>query len=96
MAQRSVNATNLEFSAMRTELNRISNTTEFNGIKLLDGSLSSSASNHISIQFGLDSKDDSNININTAVNVTSLTSLSLDLNALSIATQNGAVAAMKS
>ncbi len=86
-------STNLEFDAMRTELNRISKTTEFNGIKLLDGTLASSASNHMSLQFGLDSKDDSNININTAVNVTSLTSLSLNLSALSITTQDGAVAA---
>ena len=86
-------STNLEFTAMRTELNRISNTTEFNGIKLLDGTLSSAASDHISIQFGLDSKDDSNMNINRAVNITSLTSLSLNLSALSIATQDGAVAA---
>ena len=84
-------STNLEFDAMRTELNRISKTTEYNGIKLLDGSLSSTASNHISIQFGLDSKDDNNININRAVNVTSLTALSLNLNALSISTQDGAV-----
>ena len=86
-------STNLEFDAMRTELNRISKTTEYNGIKLLDGSLSSTASNQISIQFGLDSKDDSNININRAVNVTSLTALSLNLNPLSIATQDGAVKA---
>ena len=86
-------STNLEFDAMRTEFNRISKTTEFNGIKLLDGTLASSASNHMSIQFGLDSKDDSNININTAVNVTSLTSLSLNLSALSIATQDAAVIA---
>ena len=86
-------STNLEFHAMRTELNRISKTTEYNGIKLLDGSLSSAASEHISIQFGLDSKDDNNININRAVNVTSLTALRLNLNALSIATQDGAVKA---
>jgi len=89
-------STNLEFDAMRTELNRISKTTEYNGIKLLDGSLSSTASNQISIQFGLDSKDNSNININRAVNVTSLTALSLNLNALSIATQDGAVKANES
>ena len=86
-------STNLEFGAMRTELNRISKTTEFNGIKLLDGSLSSTASKHISIQFGLDSKEDSNINLNRTVNVTSLTSLKLNLNALSIATQDGAIKA---
>ena len=86
-------STNLEFDAMRTELNRISKTTEYNGIKLLDGSLSSAASEHISIQFGLDSKDDNNININRAVNVTSLTALSLNLNAISITTQDGALRA---
>ena len=86
-------STNLEFDAMRTELNRISKTTEYNGIKLLDGSLSSAASEHISIQFGLDSKGDNNININRAVNVTSLTALSLNLNALSITTQDAAVQA---
>ena len=86
-------STNLEFDAMRSELNRISKTTQYNGIKLLDGSLSSAASEHISIQFGLDSKDDNNLNINRAVNVTSLTALSLNLNALSIATQDGAVKA---
>ncbi len=86
-------STNLEFGAMRTELNRISKTTEFNGIKLLDGSLSSTASKHISIQFGLDSKEGSNINLNRTVNVTSLTSLKLNLNALSIATQDGAIKA---
>jgi flagellin len=86
-------STNLEFDAMRTELNRISKTTEYNGIKLLDGSLSSAASEHISIQFGLDSKDDNNININRAVNVTSLTALSLNLNAISITTQDGALKA---
>jgi len=86
-------STNLEFDAMRSELNRISKTTEYNGIKLLDGSLSSAASNQISIQFGLDSKDDNNININRAVNVTSLTALSLNLNALSITTQDAAVKA---
>ena len=86
-------STNLEFGAMKTELNRISKTTEYNGIKLLDGSLSSTASNHISIQFGLDSKEVSNINLNRVVNVTSLTALSLNLNSLSIDTQDGAVKA---
>lgn len=86
-------STNLEFAAMMTEMNRISKTTEYNGIKLLDGSLSSTASNQISIQFGLDSEDNSNININRAVNVTSLTALSLNLNALSITTEDGAVKA---
>ena len=86
-------ATNLEFSAMRSELNRIANTTEFNGIKALDGSLASSASNHTAIQFGLNSNDVSSVDINRTVNVTALTALNLKLNALSISSQSGAATA---
>jgi len=85
--------TNLEFSAMRSELDRIANTTEFNGIKALDGSLASSASNHTAIQFGLNSNDVSSVDINRTVNVTALTALNLKLNELSISSQNGAATA---
>jgi flagellin len=86
-------ATNLEFSAMRSDLNRIANTTEYNGIKVLDGSLSSSASNHTAIQFGLNSNDVSSVDINRTVNVTALTALNLKLNELSISSQSGAATA---
>ena len=86
-------ATNLEFSAMRSEMNRIANTTEFNGIKVLDGSLSSAASNHTTIQFGLNSNDVSSVDLNRTVNVTALTALNLKLNALSISSQSGAATA---
>ena len=85
--------TNLEFSAMRSELDRIANTTEFNGIKALDGSLASSASNHTAIQFGLNSNDVSSVDINRTVNITALTALNLKLNELSISSQNGAATA---
>ena len=85
--------TNLEFSAMRSELDRIANTTEFNGIKALDGSLASSASSHTAIQFGLNSNDVSSVDINRTVNVTALTASNLKLNALSISSQSGAATA---
>ena len=87
--------TNLEFSAMRSELDRIANTTEFNGIKALDGSLASSASNHIALQFGLNSNDVSSVDINRTVNVTALTALNLKLNVLSISSQSGATTAIE-
>ena len=87
-------ATNLEFSAMRSELDRIAKTTEFNGIKVLDGSLSSSASNHTTIQFGLNSNDVSSVDINRMVNITALTALNLKLNVLSISSQKGAASAI--
>ena len=86
-------ATNLEFSAMRSELDRIAKTTEFNGIKVLDGSLSSSASNHTTIQFGLNSNDVSSVDLNRTVNITALTALNLKLNAFSISSQSGAATA---
>ena len=46
----------LEFSALRTEIDRIAATTAFNGQNLIDGSLASSVatSNHLLIQIGLD------------------------------------------
>ena len=88
-------ATNLEFSAMKSELDRIAKTTEYNGIKVLDGSLSSAASNHTTIQFGLNSNDVSSVDINRTVNLTALTALSLKLNVLSISSQSGATKAIE-
>ena len=83
--------TQLEFSAMRSEFDRIAKTTEFNGIKLLDGSLSSKSKDHLSLQFGLNSKNFNRTNINREVNVNSLKAQDLNLNSLSISTQEGAV-----
>ena len=44
----------LEFTALRNEIDRIAQTTEFNGQKLVDGSLASSvtSASHILIQVG--------------------------------------------
>ena len=85
--------TQMEFSAMRSEFDRIAKTTEFNGKKLLDGSLSSKAKDHLSLQFGLSSDDVNRTNINRVVNIQSLKAQDLDFNSLSIATQKGAVKA---
>ncbi len=56
----------LEFNALRLEIDRIANTTAFNGQLLVDGSLASSvnSANQILIQVGLDSGSDSRINLN--------------------------------
>ena len=83
-------STNLEFSAMRDEFNRIAKTTEFNGKKLLNGNLASKAIEHISLQFGLDSEDVNQVNLNRQINVASLSAEAMGLNSLSITTQNGA------
>ena len=76
----------LEFSALRSEVDRIAATTEFNGIKLVDGSLGSAAAvnGHIMIQIGIDSKSSSRINLNDEVDLTAMTSTGLDIHNLSV------------
>ena len=61
----------LEFTALRNEVDRIAQTTEFNGQKLVEGSLASSvaSASHILIQVGLDSTSHSRINLNTEVDL---------------------------
>jgi flagellin len=86
----------LEFDALRNEIDRIAATTEFNGQLLVDGSLSSSVTpaNHILIQVGIDASADSRINLNTEVNLTAITSSSLQLDILSVTTAGAALTAL--
>ena len=57
----------LEANALTDELDRIVATAEFGGQKLLNGALASNASNHITLSIGMDSSDDSLINLNKKV-----------------------------
>ena len=86
----------LEFDALRLEIDRIANTTAFNGQKLVDGSLASTASSssHILIQVGLDSGVDSRINLNTQINLTAVNASSLLIAELSLTTAAGALTAL--
>lgn len=101
----------LEFDALRSEIDRIAGTTAFNGQKLIDGSLASSvvSTSHILIQIGIDNTANSRIDLNTQVNLTSITSSSLQTSAaatnvtvgtrlsdLSITTAAGALTALQS
>ncbi|MZH02877.1 MAG: flagellin FliC [Nitrospinae bacterium] len=76
----------LEFSSLRNEIDRISATTQFNGQGLVDGSLASStaSANQVLIQVGIDSGDNSRINLNTEINLTAVTSTSLGIDTLSV------------
>ena len=76
----------LEFSALRSEVDRIAATTEFNGIKLVDGSLASSVSSatQVMIQVGIDSKSSSRINLNDEVDLSAMTSTGLNIHNLSV------------
>jgi len=88
----------LEFSALRNELDRIAQTTEFNGQKLIEGSLASAATsaNHILIQVGLDSGSHSRINLNTEVDLEAITSTGLSIHQLSVTAADAALTALES
>jgi flagellin len=76
----------LEFTALRNEIDRIAFTTQFNGQGLVDGSLASGASsaNQVFIQVGIDSGANSRINLNTEINLAAVTSSSLGIDVLSV------------
>ena len=87
----------LEFTALRNELDRISQTTEFNGQKLIEGSLASTATStsHILIQVGLDSTSHSRINLNSEVDLGAMTSTGLTIHQLSVTSADAALTALE-
>ena len=86
----------LEFTALRNEIDRIAATTEFNGQKLVDGSLASSVTSnaHILIQVGIDSGADSRINLNEQIDLASVTSTILAIDTLSVTSAGNALSAL--
>ena len=87
----------LEFSALRSELDRITATTEFNGAKLIDGTLSSSVADvnsHILIQIGLDSGANSRIDLNSELRLNSIDSTQLEIHNLSVTASSEALTAL--
>ena len=87
----------LEFAALRKEVDRIAQTTEFNGQKLIEGSLASSvtAADHILVQVGIDNTAHSRINLNTEVNLTEMTSTGLSIHTLSLTSADAALTALE-
>ncbi|MEK9628419.1 MAG: flagellin [Nitrospinota bacterium] len=81
----------LEFDAIKQEINRITNTNEFLGQKLLDGSLESGAPGEdVIIHIGLDSSVENRINLNETLNLAATTTTSLGIENLDISTKEGA------
>ncbi len=78
----------LEINTLSDEFNRIANTTEFNGQKLLNGTLASSVATnqHVVITVGLDSNTSSQIDLNSAVNIASTNTENLGLDGVSAST----------
>ncbi len=86
----------LEFEALQSEIDRISETAEFNGQKLIDGSLSATSDQQVVLQVGVDSSVDNRININQEVNLTAVDTAGLGLEDESVRTIEDALNAMGS
>jgi flagellin len=78
---------NAEFSQIKSEIDRISASSEFNGQKLLDGSLSPQSATQIDIQAGIGSGPENQINLNV---VESTDTQSLGIDQTDISTADGA------
>ena len=87
----------LEFNALRNEIDRITHTTVFNDQKLIDGSLASSVSsaNQIFIQVGIDNNANSRINLNEQLDLKAITVSALSIDTLSVTSSSGALQALE-
>ena len=88
----------LEFNALRNEIDRITHTTRFNDQNLIDGSLASSVSsaNQIFIQVGMDNNANSRINLNEQLDLKAITVSALNIDSLSVTGASGALDALES
>ena len=86
----------LEFSALRDELTRIAQTTEFNGIGLIDGNLASSvaSTSHTMIQIGIDNSSNSRLDLNAILGLDAVTSSTLGIASLSVTASAEALTAL--
>ena len=87
----------LEFSALRDELTRIAQTTEFNGIGLIDGNLASSvaSTSHTMIQIGIDNSSNSRLDLNAILGLDAITSSTLGVASLSVTASAEALTALE-
>jgi flagellin len=86
----------LEFSALRNELTRIAETTEFNGIGLINGNLASSVAttSHTLIQIGIDNSSNSRLDLNSILALDAVTASTLGIAALSVTASAEALTAL--
>lgn len=84
---------NREVTAIKEEINRISGTTEFNGQKLLDGSLAPGSSNQVSVQAGIQNTSADRISLNE---IESSNTSTLAVDSVDVSTSQGARDAINS
>jgi len=86
-------ALNVEFQQLRSEISRIANTTNYNGLNLLDGSFTSGGTYSDGLKFHIGTYNTSGQDY-YYVNIANMTSSSLGLDALSLADTSSAQSAI--
>ncbi len=84
----------LEYNALKQEIDRIASTAEFNGKKLLNGDLSDSASERVVITIGIDSSSSNRLDLNSELDITDVSTNGLGIADSDISTSDGAVSAI--
>ncbi len=85
---------NREFTALKDEVDRIAAVTEFNGQKLVDGSLSAAATSSVTIQVGIRATTNDRLSLNTAVDLTAITTTGLAIQNTNTLTAASALASL--
>ena len=88
----------LEFNSLRNEVDRITQSTTFNGQGLIDGALASgiNSANQVVLQIGINSNANSQINLNEEMNLSAITSTALSIQNLSLTSIDSALTALAS
>ena len=88
----------LEFNSLRNEVDRITESTTFNGQGLIDGALASgiTSTSHVVLQIGINSNSNSQINLNEEMNLSAITSTALSIQNLSLTSIDAALTALAS
>ena len=88
----------LEFNSLRNEVDRITESTTFNGQGLIDGALASgiASASQVVLQIGINSNANSQINLNKEMNLTAITSTALSIQNLSLTSIDNALTALAS
>jgi len=78
----------IEFDQLRSEINRISSITNFNGQKLLDGSMSSGATNPVIIPGGVESSPERRFELNQEVDLDAMNTSTLGISSIAVTTMS--------
>ena len=88
-------ALQLELGQLIEEIDRIADVSEFNGKKLIDGSLAKGSESSAVISLGIDSASSNLMNLNDHINLTAANTGKLGINSISLTTRSDALLALR-